>query len=894
MTASQAPQPSPTSGKEPFYDMEQAPDTQHYRDQSAIRRPSLKDILAPSNISNDADASQKESVGASAKEESGNAGDLAAYAKKASSSPAESVKTLTWWDGVMIPCLLNIWGVIMFLRLGWVVGQAGIILGTAIITLSNVVTGITALSLFAICTNGEVKGGGAYYLISRSLGPLYGGVIGLLFFIAQAVACSMYVIGFSDSMIDIFKKGGQQPFTNAWENDQRVISMITMVVLLGTAVAGGASLYAKCQILLLVALVISIISIFAGAFVQDLPDEQTNVMFGFVGFDGQGALSFNGTSSTISLSSETSVWLPQWSTDPTTLVSHSFFSVFAVFFPAVTGIMAGANMSGDLKNPSEDIPKGTTRAVILTYVSYVALLWFLGFTSMRCTDEDMTKCPRVADMAWATSVAESDIPQGGLLYNKIISTAHSLWAPLVYVGVFAATLSSALASIVGAPRILQSLASDKIFPWPVLEFFAKGSGPGNEPNRGYVLTFFMATGCCLIGQLDVIAPIIANFFMISYAITNYACFAASESKSPSWRPTFKYYNPWLSLFGAGLCIVAMFLMDWANSLVSCFVGLGIFGYLNHIRPDTNWGPAGEARKYLNALRSMEALTFSAQKVEHVKTFRPQILFMCGHPKDRPNLLGFAHALRASRGAMVIGNVLIRDGEKHPKESEGSTDSDKYAEQRERAVKDIARSDLARNDMYDCIYKDLKAVEIKNSGLMCDVVCADDMLSGFTNLLQLGGLGGLRPNTVVLGFKSDWSKASIESLAAYETIVHNSLANGRGMIIVRDPENMFASSVLDAQELADFKAAQTKTDSADSAADDASEEDIEAESIQISTARSMSTATNLTKKRALKKAEKRRIDVWWLADVSSCHLNCRYFARYFINVCLVTRLTFHLM
>ena len=176
------------------------------------------------------------------------------------------------------------------------------------------------------------------------------------------------------------------------------------------------------------------LAIFVGSFFDSVPDEETNVQFGFVGFDGSGALISNGTTKTIGLSMETNVWLPQWSTDPTTQISHSFFTVFAVFFPAVTGIMAGANMSGDLVNPSEDIPKGTTRAIVLTYITYVMLLWFLGFTSMRCLRPRHDQVPSIADSAWANSISESDIATGGLLYNKIIATAHSLWAPLVYVG----------------------------------------------------------------------------------------------------------------------------------------------------------------------------------------------------------------------------------------------------------------------------------------------------------------------------------------------------------------------------------------------------------------------------------------------------------------------------
>ena len=244
-------------------------------------------------------------------------------------------------------------------------------------------------------------------------------------------------------------------------------------------------------------------------------------------------------------------------------------------------------MSGDLKNPSEDIPKGTLRGIVVTYITYVALLWIIGLSAVRCADGKMDICKM-------SEVTADNLPTGGLLYNKLIMESMVVWGPLVYIGVIAATLSSALASIVGAPRILQSLAADGIFPWPALDFFAKGHGAGNELIRGYILTFVVATACCLIGQLDIIAPIISNFFMISYATTNYACFAASDTQSPGWRTSFKYYNKWLSLFGAILCVVAMFAMGWQMSLVAVFIGGGLYTYLWRLDPETNWGPAGEA------------------------------------------------------------------------------------------------------------------------------------------------------------------------------------------------------------------------------------------------------------------------------------------------------------
>ena len=271
-----------------------------------------------------------------------------------------------------------------------------------------------------------------------------------------------------------------------------------MIALLATAYGGGASVYAKCMTFLLFILVVSLVSLFIGAFLPAVPDMMTNVAYGFVGFSREIPAEFMSkiANGTVFSPDENSIWLPNFTTDPTTMITHSFFSVFSVFFPAVTGIMAGANMSGDLKEPGYATPLGTLRAIVLTYISYVALAIIAGVVSIRCSDspEFVGRCPSgIAGEEWAkNAAANNEIPNGGLLFSKMLVENISVWGPLVYAGVFAATLSSALASIVGAPRILQSVASDKIFPWPLLNFFAKGSGPGNEPLRDTSFHFLSA------------------------------------------------------------------------------------------------------------------------------------------------------------------------------------------------------------------------------------------------------------------------------------------------------------------------------------------------------------------------------------------------------------------
>ena len=403
---------------------------------------------------------------------SGRAGTEGAEGGAGAADEGEVTK-LTTFQGVTVPVLLNIFGVILFLRLGWVAGQAGTLYGTLIICLSNVVTGITALSLCAICTNGEVKGGGAYFLISRALGPAFGGAIGLLFYIAQAVATSLYVIGFAESVLDVVKKGGGSPLTDSWLNDTRLISVVVMIFLLALALI-GVGWYAKCQVVLLITLVAAIASVAIGTLFPSVPDRTENAEAGFVGY------SRDIPAATANVTAPQDSWvLPQWSADPVTQSSHDFFTVFSVFFPAgasralrvragggglptsrgagaaaVTGIMAGANLSGDLKDPSRSIPNGTLTAIAITWVTYVVLLWLVGAVSVRCVAAEGV-CPPSATLEWAKAVAESDVPSGGLLYDKLIMQSISIFGWLVLAGVFAATLSSALASLVGAPRILQ-------------------------------------------------------------------------------------------------------------------------------------------------------------------------------------------------------------------------------------------------------------------------------------------------------------------------------------------------------------------------------------------------------------------------------------------------------
>lgn len=363
-------------------------------------------------------------------------------------------------------CLLNIWGVMLFLRLSWVVGQAGIVWGLVLILMTTVVTTITALSMSAISTNGIIKGGGTYYMISRSLGPEFGGSIGLIFSLANAVACAMYVVGFCESMIDLLKSFGVT-IVDGGLTDMRIIGSVTIFLLLLIVVI-GMEWEAKAQFGLLVILLAAIADFMVGTFVG--PKSDLDKAKGFVGYNAT-ILRIN-------------TW-DEFRTDKG--VPHDFFSVFAIFFPAATGILAGANISGDLKDPSYSIPKGTLWAILVTTATYLVMAVMVGATVARDATGDVTD---LVNGSWAFLDCANKTCEYGLMNSFQVIELCSLFGPIIYAGCFAATLSSALASLVSAPKVFQALCKDKLYP--KIEWFAKGYGKSNEPVRGYILTFFIA------------------------------------------------------------------------------------------------------------------------------------------------------------------------------------------------------------------------------------------------------------------------------------------------------------------------------------------------------------------------------------------------------------------
>ena len=552
------------------------------------------------------------------------------------------------FSGVFTPCVLTILGVIMFLRFGHVVGNAGILHAVLIVALAKLITTLTALSLSAIATNTRVQSGGAYFLISRSLGIEFGGSIGVVFFLAQAASVALYVVGFTEAFLIAVPDLGLSP---------RLLGSLVNVAVL-VVVFVGAQWAIKVQFAILAVLVLALISFAAGALKSFSPETlQTNLVSEYG-------------------------------------IGKSFFTMFALFFPAATGIMAGANLSGDLKDPGRSIPRGTLAAILATGLIYLGMAVLLGGASDR----------------------------DALLGNSMVVREVSIFGLLVTLGIFAATLSSAIGSMLGAPRILQALARDRIFS--SLRWFAAGSGANKEPRRATVLSFLIAEAGILLGDLDQIAPIITMFFMVTYGYLNLATFYEGISRNPSYRPVFKFSHWSLSLAGALGCLGVMFLMDWQWAGGSLAVMAGLHWFISRRERIAAWGDARSGAAFERARRNLLALE---EATYHPKNWRPAILALSGGAWSRVHLAVYAHWLTGGRGLLTLGQVIP-----------GEVDDHHY---RRASQEKSLRAFIADQEL----------------DAFAAVLVAPEVSQGIEALLQCHGMGAFRPNVALTGWCDDEEK-----------------------------------------------------------------------------------------------------------------------------------------
>ncbi len=553
--------------------------------------------------------------------------------KTAASEP----KKFGTFGGVFVPNVLTILGVIMFLRTGWVVGQAGLKDALTILLVANAITLLTSLSLSSIATNIEVKGGGAYFLISRNLGLEIGGSVGIPLFLAQAVSVAFYIIGFAESL--------QYLMPNL---PVKLVTLGTLMVLFAVAWK-GADLAIKAQYFILGALGLALLSFFLG-------------------------------------------WSPAegWAdrVQPAYETGLNFWLVFAIFFPAVTGIMSGVSMSGDLQNPSKSVPRGTLLAVVVCFVIYgTQMVWL----SIHATREE-------------------------LITNSLVMERIAVVGPLIFVGLWAATLSSALASLLAAPRTLQALARDRIVPFGL----GQGHGTGNEPRVAMLVTVGLAGACLMAGRLDVIAPVITMFFLTTYGTVNLVAGLSGLAANPSYRPTFRVH--WLPcLVGAGGCLFVMFLLNAVATVVAVAGIIGLYTLLKRRQYQTAWGD--ERSGIWFALARFGLLKLAASR-QHVRNWRPVILVLVGNPSNRQALVGLANRLESRRGLLFLSQIITGDW-----------------------AKMVGRQAAIQRQLQEFIRENRLSAVGKT-------VMADSFEQGVSTLLQVAGVGALEPNTVLIGWSED--------------------------------------------------------------------------------------------------------------------------------------------
>lgn len=550
--------------------------------------------------------------------------------------------TLGTFGGVFTPSFLTILGIILFLRLGYVTGAAGLGGALFIVGLANAISIVTSLSLAAVATNLKVKKGGPYYIISRTLGHEFGGSIGIVLFIAQSISIAFYCLGFGEALAGILPApyGGHPQLVAA-----------TAAAFLFVFAWLGADWATRFQYIVMVILLAALASFFIG---------------GILHWDSQ-------------------LLVENWSKPAE---APDFWFLFALFFPAVTGFTQGVNMSGDLKDPGVSVPLGTFLAVGISMLIYFAATVFL-----------------------AASVTQVELMANYDAMNAVAVVPH-----LIIAGVLAATLSSAMASYLGAPRILQSIASDRLFSF--LQPFAKGHGPSENPRRGVLLSTLITFATIAFGQLNLIAPVVSMFFLISYGLINYATYFEARAASPSFRPLFRYYHMKLSLVGALACVAVMMTIDFTSSLIALAVLFAIYEYLGRVTPAARWA---DGRYSYHMQRIRAHLLATDLKSEHPRDWRPNILLFVLDDKRRLPLYRFSSWLEANSGFTTIVKVL--QGE-----------SLKVLKQRKEAEEELA---------YEIKANKLQAFPL--------ALAAPNIDTGLHTLIQGFGIGSLHANTLLLSW-----------------------------------------------------------------------------------------------------------------------------------------------
>ncbi|CAG5895689.1 unnamed protein product [Menidia menidia] len=709
--------------------------------------------------------------------------------------------------GVYLPCLQNILGVILFLRLTWIVGTAGILESLAIVGLCCSCTMLTAISMSAIATNGVVPAGGSYYMISRSLGPEFGGAVGLCFYLGTTFAGSMYILGTIEILLTyivpkaaIFVAEKKEDEVDALLNNMRVYGTCCLA-LMAVVVFVGVKYVNKLALVFLACVILSIIAIYAGVIktifeppdfpvcmlgnrtlknqnfdkclkmdvidnvtvttqlwelfckgpnstcneyflnnnvteVQGIPGLASGVIsenlwskYGPLGMlvEDKRLPSVGGSDPT------KDIYMPYVINDITTF----FTLLVGIYFPSVTGIMAGSNRSGDLRDAQKSIPIGTILAIATTSVIYITCVVLFG--------------------ACIEGVLLRDKYGDSVKGNLVIGTLSwpSPW--VIVIGSFFSCCGAGLQSLTGAPRLLQAIARDGIVPF--LQVFGHGKANG-EPTWALLLTAGICEIGILIASLDAVAPILSMFFLMCYLFVNLACAVQTLLRTPNWRPRFKYYHWALSFLGMSLCLALMFICSWYYAIVAMAIAGCIYKYIEYRGAEKEWGD-GIRGLSLNAARY--ALIRLEDAAPHTKNWRPQLLVLLNldsdHGVKHPRLLSLTTQLKAGKGLTIVGNVL--EGTYLTKEIE--------AKKAEQNIKSAMTAERTKG--------------------FCHVVVSSNLRDGISHLIQSAGLGGMKHNTVLMAWPGTWKQSNDpQSWRSFIETIRETTAAHQALLVAKNVDS----------------------------------------------------------------------------------------------------------
>lgn len=635
--------------------------------------------------------------------------------------------------GVFVPCLQNILGIIFYIRFSWIVGIAGVSHTILLVAMCCLCTFLTGISLSAIATNGAMKGGGPYYLIGRALGPEVGVSIGLCFFLGNAIAASLYILGAVETFMDAVPKAGifkatvtevLAPSTSGAGietvnspnlHDLQVYGVIVTVILC-LIVFGGVKIINKVAPAFLIPVLLSLVLIFIGIFAAR----------------GHGSPGITG----LSLNNLNNNWGAEYQRTnrggipaPDGISFWGFDELLGLFFPAVTGIMAGSNRSASLRDTQRSIPRGTLSAIAATTTLYFISAFMFGSVATR--EELLTNRLLTASVAWP-------IPA------------------VVQIGIILSTLGAALQSLTGAPRLLAAIANDDILP--VLKYFKAPDSV--EPHLATLFTMLICAGCVIFGNLDLITPVITMFFLMCYGGVNLSCFLLDLLDAPSWRPRWKFHHWSLSLVGALLCMAIMFLISWSFTVVSLALASLLYYYVSIKGKGGDWGDGFKSAYFQLALRSLRSL--GANQV-HPKNWYPIPLIVCrpwgSLPQDvpcHPKLADFANCMKKKGRGMSIFLSII-DGDYREK-----------AEEARHACKLLSTY-----------------IDYKNCEGVGEIIVANNMQEGFRGVIQTMGLGNLKPNIVVMRYPEIWREENASEIPeSFVSIINDCITANKAVVIVK--------------------------------------------------------------------------------------------------------------